>query len=431
MLKKKVKKSKKESKTKKVSKWENEIYAYALKNAIEHEGKAKAGAVISGLFSKGLKREEVKEVMPKVQKILDEVNSLSLEKQKKELEKYKDLIGHRSERVGLPELPNVPKTGIITRFAPSASGFLHVGHVISNIPASLYVKKYGGKFYVRIEDTDPERVDINAYEQIKKDCDWIFGNVYEYIIQSDRMEIYYKYIKRLLEIGAAYVCTCNNEEFKEIISRKEECPCRKLGKEEHLKRWKKMLDPAGFKEGEAVVRFKSDVKHPNPAFRDFPLARINEHKHPRVGNKYRVWPLMNLSVAVDDIEYGMTHIIRGKDHRDNAERQKMIYHALGLDKKYPWTFFMGRIKFSDIELSKRKIIEAIKEGKYSGFEDIRLPTIASLRKRGYKPEAFAKFAEQRGLSEVDKVMNQKDFFKIIDNFNKEVLAEERAEKDNK
>ena len=125
---------------------------------------------------------------------------------------------------------------------------------------------------------------------------------------------------------------------------------------------------------------------------------------------------MNLSVTVDDIEMKTTHIIRGKDHADNAKRQEMIYKVLG--KKFPWTFFMGKIKFTDIILSKRKIAEAIKEGKYSGAEDARLPTVASLRKRGYKPEAFAKFAEQRGLTDVDKVISQEDFFEIIKVFNK-------------
>ena len=178
-----------------------------------------------------------------------------------------------------------------------------------------------------------------------------------------------------------------------------------------------MLDKSkkGFKEGEAVVRFKSNMAHRNPAMRDFPLARINEAKHPIQGNKYRVWPLMNLVVAVDDMELGMTHIIRGKDHRDNAERQKMIYKIF--KKKFPWTFFIGRLKFTDLILSKRKLTEGIKSGEFSGEEDERLPTIASLRKRGYKPEAFAKFAEQRGLTQVDKVMDSKEFFKLLDNFN--------------
>jgi len=177
-----------------------------------------------------------------------------------------------------------------------------------------------------------------------------------------------------------------------------------------------MLSEKGFKGGEAVLRFKSGMKDKNPAMRDFPLARINLTKHPRQGNKYRVWPLMNLAVSVDDIEMKMTHIIRAKDHRDNSERQRMIYKVLG--KKFPWTAFLGKIKFKDLELSTTKIRKEIENGNYSGWNDPALPTIASLKKR-YKPGAFWKFAEHIGLSETDKVMDKEEFFKLLDAFNKE------------
>jgi len=123
---------------------------------------------------------------------------------------------------------------------------------------------------------------------------------------------------------------------------------------------------------------------------------------------------MNLAVAVDDIEMKMTHIIRAKDHRDNAERQKKIYKVL--DKKYPWTAFLGRIKFKDMDLSTTKIREVIKQGKYKGWDDERLPTIASLKKQGYKPEVFWKFAERVGLSENDKVIDKEEYFKLLDSF---------------
>jgi glutamyl-tRNA synthetase len=150
--------------------------------------------------------------------------------------------------------------------------------------------------------------------------------------------------------------------------------------------------------------------------RDFPLARINLTKHPLQGNKYRVWPLMNLAVAVDDIEMKMTHIIRAKDHRDNAERQKMIYKML--NKKFPWTAFLGRIHFKDMDFSTTKMRQAIERGEYKGWDDPRLPTLVSLKKKGYKPSAFWKFAEQVGLSENDKVMNREEYFRLLDNFNK-------------
>ncbi|HIH52552.1 MAG TPA: glutamate--tRNA ligase, partial [Nanoarchaeota archaeon] len=86
-------------------------------------------------------------------------------------------------------------------------------------------------------------------------------------------------------------------------------------------------------------------------------------------------------------------------------------------KPFPWTFFIGRLKFEDMVLSKRKITEGIKSGEFSGEDDEKLATIISLKKRGYKPEAFQKFAEQRGLTDVDKVISQKDFFKLLDGFN--------------
>ena len=393
------------------------IRAYALKNAVEHSGKAVTGSVISGLFNHGLSKEGIKDIMPTVNEVLKEVNSWNVEKQSAEFERLKDIIGHRPEREGLPELPNVSKKGVIMRFRPAPSGPLHIGHIISNLASSLYVKKYGGRFYVFIDDTNPEESLKESYKNIKEDCDWIFGNVYEYINASDRMKVYYKYAEELIQKESAYVCVCDNEKFKELIKKKIACPCRNLSEKENIERWKKMLDSKGYKAGVAVLRFKSDLNNPNPAMRDFPLARINESEHPIQGKKYRVWPLMNLSVAVDDIDYGMTHIIRGKDHRDNAERQKMIYKVLGKEKKFPWTFFIGRIKFTDLVLSKRKIKAAIDNGEFEGFDDVKLPTIASLRKRGYKREAFAKMIEDRGLSEVDKVMSQKDFFDVLDRLN--------------
>lgn len=400
------------------------IRAYALKNAVEHDGKAQAGSVLSPLFAEGLEKADIKSIMPEINKIVSEVNKLKLHEQKEELEKMDNMISHRVVRDPneLEDLPDVDKKkGVIMRFRPAPSGPLHIGHIISQMIGSLFVKKYGGKFYVFIDDTNPEETMKEAYKNIKEDCDWLFGNVSEYVNASDRVKVYYKYAEELMNKGFAYVCTCKSEDFKKLIDAQKECPCRKQSVESNKKRWEMMLSTKkeAYKPGEAVLRFKSDIHNSNPAMRDFPIARINEHEHPLQGKKYRVWPLMNLSVACDDLDYKMTHIIRGKDHRDNAERQKMIFKALGKEKQFPQTFFMGRMKFTDIVLSKRKIKAAIESGEYEGFDDVKLPTIASLRKRGYKPEAFARLAIMRGLTEVDKVIEQKDLFEILDRFNNE------------
>jgi len=422
---------------------ETKTRAYALKNAIAHDGKSQQGAVISALFNEGLEKEEVKKYVKNVSKIVGDVNKLSLDKQKKEFEKLEKEISKRPAREGLPELPDVKKSGVVMRFAPSPSGAFHVGHALTASISFLFVQKYGGKFYVRIEDTNPENIYKPAYDLIKKDSEWLFDGKAKIVIQSERMEIYYKYVEDLIKKNSAYVCTCSGDEFREFVKQQKNCPCRNLSVKENLERWEKMLAPRaytkevreplrgpeksstkiftrgnkkGYKVGDAVLRFKSDMKYKNPAMRDFPLARINTTFHPLQKKKYRVWPLMNLSVTVDDIEMKMTHIVRAKEHRDNAKRQEMIYKALG--KKFPWTGFLGRWHIKGLKLSASEITKGIKEGKYSGWGDLKLPTIQALKKQGYTPQAFWKFAERVGLSENDKIIDEKEFFKLLDNFNK-------------
>lgn len=399
---------------------EKKIRAYALKNAIAYNGKANQSSVISGLFSDGLKKNEVGKYVKKISEIVYEINEMSKEEQEKEYEKLKGEVGvsERKGREGLPELPNAKKNKVIMRFSPSPSGALHIGHALTASISYLFVKKYGGKFYVRIEDTNPDNIYKPAYKLIESDSKWLFENKAKIVIQSKRMKIYYAYAETLLKNGNAYVCTCDGDKFRDLVKKKEACPCRGNSVDENLERWKNMLDKKGYKEGEVVLRFKSNLNDKNPAMRDFPLARINTTSHPLQKNKYRIWPLMNLAVAVDDIEMKMTHIVRAKEHRDNALRQKMIYNALGKGKEYPWTAYLGRIHFKDMELSASKITQGIKEKKYKGWDDERLPTVSALKRKGYKPGAFWRFAERIGLSENDKVMDKKEFFTLLDNFNR-------------
>ena len=390
------------------------IRAYALKNAIEHSGKASQGPVINSLFNEGLKKDKIKDTMPQINSILEEVNKLSPKDQEEEFKKLESIIGYRKEREGLPELPNLKKGKVVTRFSPSPSGPLHFGHALVMLANYLYVNKFGGKFFLRIEDTNPDNIYKKAYKMIERDTKWLTNNNFQLIIQSDRLEIYYKYAEKLIKSSDAYICTCTIDSFKELITKSQACPCRKLNLKEHKERWSLMLEP-GFKEGEAVLRFKSNIKDKNPAMRDFPLARIKESAHPRTGNKYRVWPLMNLAVTSDDIELGMTHIIRGKDQKDNSKRQEMIYNALNKSKKFPITKFIGFVHLKEIRLSSSSFVEDVTSGKYKSFDDPKLPTLSSLNKQGYKPETFSQFVEDRGLSESDKTISMKDLKEVLDN----------------
>jgi glutamyl-tRNA synthetase len=402
----------------------NEIRNLALQNAVKFNGKANQGAVIGHILgSHPEAKASMKEIAKLVNEVIKEVNKISVDKQREELEKNApELLIEKvkEEKHELKELEDVDKKkGVIMRFAPSPSGPMHIGHAITGGLTSLYVKKYGGKFILRIEDTNSDNIDPVAYDMLPKDAEWIFGNVTDVWIQSDRMKYYYDYVERLIDKNAVYVCTCSQEEFKKYTENMEECPCRNLGKKEQLSRWKKMFDKTQFKEGDAVLRFKADMKDKNPAMRDFPLARINDSEHPRQKFKYRVWPLMNLAVTVDDIEGGMTHIIRAKDHADNAKRQEKIFKVLGL--KYPHSYFTGRYNFEGMEISCSKTKAKIKGCIFTGWDDIRLPFLVALRRRGYQPEAFMKYTLLTGLSPVDKTIPAEEFFKAINSFNKEII----------
>jgi len=403
---------------------EQDIRKYALQNALKFEGKANPGSVIGQLFSSNPElKKKAAEISKKVQEVLTKVNKMSLEEQRKELMRIApELLEEKvkEKRTELKELEGVKAGKVIMRFAPSPSGPMHIGHAMTGGLTSLYCKKYNGKFILRIEDTNSDNIDLEAYKMIPQEAEWIFGNVSEVWIQSDRMQKYYDYAKKLIEINSCYVCTCSQEKFKEYVTKTLNCPCRSISEKENLERWDMMFDKKkGYKEGDAVLRFKSGMQDCNPAMRDFPLVRINDSKHPRQGMKYRVWPLMNLCVTVDDIEAGMTHIIRAKDHMDNAKRQEKIYQALG--KKFPQTYFVGRYNFEGIEISCSKTKEKIKKGEFKGWDDVRIPFLAALKRRGIQPEALLRFTKEVGLSQVDKKMDGKDYFKIIYSYNREII----------
>jgi len=401
------------------------IRKHSLANAVKFNGKANAGSVIAKIIAELPEaKSDMKTVSREVNEILKHINELPLDVQMRELqEQFPEMLEEKKkvERDELREFKHVGPNGVTMRFAPSPSGPMHIGHAITGGLTALYVKKYGGKFILRIEDTNSDNIDMEAYDMLPEDAEWIFGNVSEVWIQSDRMEIYYSYAKKFLETRTGYICTCSSEDFKKYSDSMEECPCRNLSVEENLGRWNKMFDKHhGFKEGEAALRFKSDMKHKNPAMRDFPLARINDSEHPRQGLKYRVWPLMNLSVFTDDVEANMTHIIRAKDHETNAKRQELMCEALNI-KNIPENYFLGRYNFEGMELSCSKTKARINKGEFWGWDDIRIPFLRALKRRGYQPEAFLKYTRLTGLSPVDKTVSSEEFFKVINSFNKELI----------
>ncbi len=159
------------------------------------------------------------------------------------------------------------------RFAPGPSGPLHLGHTRVAILNDEYCKRYDGKFINRVEDTNPDKIDPDAYDMIPQDLEWLGVKVHQTVIQSDRFEFYYDLARQLIEKGHAYICTCPVEDWRKMKEESRPCPHRDLPKEVQMEQWERML--AGhYGEEKAVFVVKTDLHHPNPAIRDFVGFRI-------------------------------------------------------------------------------------------------------------------------------------------------------------
>ncbi len=400
------------------------IRKLVLLNAVQHDGKAQAGAIVGKILGEKQElRSKVKELSSVIATVVNEVNALSVSEQKSIIEKNWPETQKKEnvEEKRLPPLPNAEKYAqVITRFSPNPDCVLHLGSARAIILSHEYARMYNGKFILRFEDTDPKvkKPSLKFYESIRQDLKWLGCKIDEEYIQSDRLPIYYEYAEKLIADGNAYVCVCPSEEFRKKTIAMQPCPCRDKASAENLERWKQMLN-GGYSEGQAVVRVKTDLNHPNPAVRDWPALRIIDTKkypHPRVGSKYVLWPLYNLAAGLDDHLMGMTHIIRGKEHLTNMVRQKYMYQYLGWT--YPEAIHYGRLKITGAFLSKSKIIQGINEGIYKGFDDPRLGTFAALRKRGITPEAIKKMIIDVGPKTNDVTLSWENLYaynrKILD-----------------
>ena len=394
--------------------WSNEIIQavrkYALQNAVEYNGEGQAGSVLGRLLS------EMKELRPKarelrglVQLLVDEANEIAslegVDAVRKLLEDTNPEALHREKqkkRTGLPELPNGVDGEATLRFAPNPNGPLTLGHSRGVVINSELAKINGGRVVLRFDDTDTKvkPPEPTAYAQIEEEYEWISGKKADVVIRaSDRMPIYLEYAEKMISEGFGYSCSCTAQSFKTLRDNKDECPCRDNDVSLNLDLWKSMVS-GKIPEGEAVIRVKTSLDLPNPALRDWPALRIQHTPHPMVGEKYKVWPLLDFQSAIEDHLQGVTHIVRGKDLMDSTRKQTILYGHFGWD--YPETLYWGRVKvleFGGFSTSGMRM--DISEGKYSGWDDPRLPTISSLRKRGFSPEAIREFWLELGLTQKD------------------------------
>ncbi len=398
------------------------IFQYTLHNAVSYGGKANLGTVLGKVLGENPDlRSKVAETRKLIDEVVKEVNKLDLEKQKEDLEKTGFKEERKIEEKGLPELLAAAKGKVIMRMAPNPNGPLHIGHSRMVLLNDEYTKKYSGILILRFDDTDPKNPNKmpmkEAYQMIEDDLKWL-GIDYSRIERaSARLELYYKYFEKILSAGHAYVCTCKQEEWSNLVRKSDgQCPCRNIPVKENMERWKKMLDWK-FKEGEAVGRMKTH-KEDDPAIRDWVTFRIiDDPQHPLVDKKFKVWPMLDFASAIDDFEMKITHIIRGKDLMISEKRQKILYDYMGW--KYPNTRVYGKfVTTEEMVVSKSKIAEGIKKGIYTGYDDPKLALLRAFRRRGILPEAIRSYIVNMGVNESETTVDLEILFsenrKLVD-----------------
>ena len=379
-----------------------EIRKMALQNAFEHGGETRDKIILGKILgTKPEFRSKVKEISGSISEIVSTVNQLSLEEQEIEIkENFPEILIPKEkivERKGLPELKDAEQGKVITRFPPEPNGYPHIGHAKAAIINSEYAKMYGGKFILRMDDTNPEAERMEYHAAIKVGLEWL-GIEFDIVKNtSDDMELFYEKGMELINSGNAYICTCKREDISKNRRERKACKCSRGDIEKNNKNWKKMNDK--FKPGDAIVRFRGDMKADNAVMRDPVLFRIIEGKHYTLGEKYRIWPSYDMAVAIEDSIDGVTHAYRSKEFELREELIDAILDALNMRK--PAQGFFSRLEFKGMPISKRIIRPLIEEGKVSWYDDPRLPTLEGLRRRGIKPEAIRKFIMSLGLTKAN------------------------------
>ncbi len=379
-----------------------EIRKMALQNAFEHGGETRDKIILGKILgTKPEFRTKVKEISKDISEIVFNVNQLSSEEQKKEIEKsFPEILAPKEKiqgREGLPELKDAIQGKVITRFPPEPNGYPHIGHAKAAIINSEYAKMYGGKFILRMDDTNPEVERMEYHAAIKVGLEWL-GIEFDIVKNtSDDMELFYEKGIELINSGKAYICTCKREDISKNRRERKACKCSMKDIDKNNKNWRKMQEK--FKPGDAVVRFRGDMKADNAVMRDPVLFRIIDGKHYTLGEKYRIWPSYDFAVAIEDSIDGVTHAFRSKEFELRKELTDTILDTLNMRK--PYQGFFSRLEFKGMPISKRVIRPLIEEGKVSWYDDPRLPTLEALKRRGIKPEAIRKFIMSLGLTKAN------------------------------
>lgn len=297
---------------------------------------------------------------------------------------------------------------IVTRFPPDPSGYAHLGHIFASFLDFNTAQQYGGQFNLRMDDTNPEIVRQEYVDAMRDDLAWMGLDWGEHFYHaSDYFDRYYEFAEQLVRQGDAYVDSVSAAEMSRLRGNAHTpgtpSPYRERSVEENLDLLRRMK--AGeFSNGEHVLRGKIDLSSPNMKLRDPVLYRIVKHPHYRQGEKWCIYPAYDFQHPLQDALEGVTHSMCSLEFSDNRAIYDWLMEKTGFDPR-PHQYEFGRRGLEYTITSKRKLRRLVEEGKVSGWDDPRMPTIRAQRRLGVTPEAIRAFARQIGVSRTNRTVD--------------------------
>ncbi len=296
-----------------------------------------------------------------------------------------------------------------TRFPPEPNGYLHIGHAKAICIDFGIAERYGGTCNLRFDDTNPVKEDVEYVDAIKEDIHWLgfdWGDRLYYA--SDYFPKLFDLAVRMIKEGKAYV---DEQTSEEIAAQKgtptrpgTESPYRNRPVEENLDLFMRM-NAGEFDEGTLTLRAKIDMASPNMHFRDPIMYRIIKHPHHRTGTKWNVYPMYDFAHGQSDYFEGVTHSICTLEFEVHRPLYEYFVKELADESYCPRQIEFNRLNLTYTVMSKRKLLQLVKEGLVSGWDDPRMPTICGLRRRGYTPASIRNFIDRIGYTKFEALIN--------------------------
>lgn len=304
---------------------------------------------------------------------------------------------------------------IQTRFPPEPNGYLHIGHAKAIWVSYGAALKYGGKFFLRFDDTNPEAENIEYVNGIQADIAWLGAKWDKLIFSSDYFDIMFDVALRLIKAGKAFVCDLSAEQISKtrgsLTEAGQNSPWRDRSAEENLSLFLAMRD-GKFADGEKVLRAKIDMASPNINMRDPVIYRILRATHHNTGDKWCIYPMYDYAHPLEDAIEGTTHSLCSLEFEDHRPLYDWVVINSGLENR-PQQIEFARLNITDTLMSKRFLKRLVDEKFVRGWDDPRMPTLCGCRRRGIPPEAIRDFCERIGVAKSNSVVEMSYFESLV------------------